>query len=75
LLASFRNESPKLVAASELQLLLVHAFNANDERNGFAISGDDDTFVLRVAHAGIEVGAFQVDLYHSISSVVLWGGL
>jgi len=52
--APFGNEFPKLGTAAQLQLLFVHPFNANDERDRLAIPGEDDPLALRIVDKGIQ---------------------
>jgi hypothetical protein len=70
-----RDQLPELVTAPELQLFRVHPFDANDQGNRSAVPHNDDAFPLCLADARFEIGLFENNLLHRISSVSLCGGL
>jgi hypothetical protein len=66
-----RDQLPELVTAPELQLFRVHPFDANDQRNRSAVPHNDDAFPLCLADARFEIGLFENNLLHRISSASL----
>jgi hypothetical protein len=57
---------PELVAAPQLQLLFVHSFDANNERNWLAVTRDDHTLVLGFLDASIQIGLFDTNHFHML---------
>jgi len=67
------NEPPEFVAAPQLHLFLVQAFNPNNEGHGNAVAGNDNSITLRLANTAIQRCLFQDDRFHRISSVAVSG--
>jgi hypothetical protein len=49
----FCDEFPKFVIATQLQLLGIHSFDANDKRDWLAVACNNDTLMLSIIDASI----------------------
>src|SRR5262249_12913024 len=74
LLAAFFHQLPELVGLATFHLLHVHSRDTDHENKWLAVLGNDQPFFLCLLNTLLPIDFRDVNCFHRISSVVLWGG-